>query len=910
MTVVPVPPVGSDLDELLSRFEHLARTSPARPAVLAGDRLLAAGDLDARSNRLARHLQSLGAGPGNFVGIDCGPGIGFMVALLAVVRSGAAYVPLDPSYPRELLACMIESAGVAQVLGRGTCAATFRSAGAVQVTDPLDPALDCLPADAPRARPAPEDPLHAIFTSCSTGEPIAAAVSRGTFSRLLDWYLPRLDLGSRDRVLVLGSPGSSLAQKSLFAALFGGASLILDEQACHDPARRLKLVRDQAPTLLAGAHALVHPLLEAAAPDGYAEFRALRLAVLGGDPVPLSALRPWLTHPACRAEVLATYGFAECGDLCTSLRLHRGNLDDIPPRALGREIPEVTVSIRDEDLAPVPDGEAGELCIGGSGLGGGYLGDPARSRRAFALAGGIFRSGDLARRLPGGTLEFLGRAGGPAQGRPVSIEDLEARLEQHPAVGRALARIHGGRLIAYVTPSDASGGLVTLRAHQWAQRHREALARSGGTRDGEALDEWTGTTVARLRRFGPRRVFEIGCGTGRILSRLAADVECYWASDFSKVAIDALLANPPAPNLRLCCRPADDFSGVPERYFDTVVIHSVAHCFPDTGYLARVLEGAARCLKPGGRIFLGDLRSRALLAARHAESLRHHAAAGTTCGQLREQLARRLAESTELALDPAWFDHAGIPGLSHIEIQLRRGIHCTAATTYHYDAILHVGEKPALQLVTKWRQWDRLNLEQLEAILAESKAEGVVAGIPDARLHSRLGFLRALEHSPEDGPLPFAPSPPSSALTAEQLHVVAEANGFRAHVRWRGNGSAGLLDVMFLPAGSGLLPLWPVQATPPPLAHEPHSEVSPAHFPATLRQHLAARWPNQPLPAEFVLLDEFPLTPDGRIDPAALPLPGHPPPPRDPAPPQSAGLPIRQADRTQPGQLSGIVHRD
>ncbi len=509
-------------------------------------------------------------------------------------------------------------------------------------------------------------------------------------------------------------------------------------------------------------------------------------------------------------------------------------------------------------------------------------------------------------------LEFLGRAGSPGSGSrsPLAVGDLEARLEQHPAVGRAAARVHDGRLIAYVTPADASGGLVALRASQWDQRHREALAQAGATRPGGEPDEWTETTVARLRKFGRRRIFEIGCGTGGLLARLAADTECYWASDLSKVAIDALQAARPGPNVRLCCRPADDFSGVPEGYFDTVVIHSVAHCFPDAGYLARVLGGAARVLKPGGRIFLGDLRSRALLAARHADALRQRATPGTTCGQLREQLARRLDGSTELALDPAWFDQAGIPGLSHLEIQLRRGSQTTVATTYHSDAILHVGEKPALQLVNKWRQWERLNLEQLEAVLAESSGELVIAGIPDARACSRLGFLRALEHSAETGPLPFAPSSPSSALTAEQLHAVAEANGFRAHVRWRGNGSAGLLDVMFLPAGSGLLPLWPVPATTPPLVREPFSEVSPANLAATLHRHLAGSLPAHLLPAAFVKLGEFPLAPDGQVDRAALPVPADSGGSSDHDSRVPTGFPERQPDRGTLSPLSGITRRD
>jgi hypothetical protein len=162
--------------------------------------------------------------------------------------------------------------------------------------------------------------------------------------------------------------------------------------------------------------------------------------------------------------VVNTYGPTECTDICAFHRLERGNLDDFGFVPLGREIPNVTVTIRDEDLASLPDGELGELCISGTGLGGGYLNDPERTSRAFALAGGIYRTGDLARRLPCGTLEFRGRADHQVKvnGFRIELGEIELVLAAHEAVREAVVIAKDSRLIAHVqgTPADLKSHLA------------------------------------------------------------------------------------------------------------------------------------------------------------------------------------------------------------------------------------------------------------------------------------------------------------------------------------------------------------------------------------------------------------------------------------------------------------------
>ena len=452
MTVAPLRQETSALDGLLAPFETLAAKVPHRTAVVAGPCQLTAGELDARASRLARHLHDGGAGPGSWIGLGFDRSPELIVALLAVVKAGAGYVPLDPSYPRERLAHMIRSAGLGRIVSRTGLAEIFRAAGDTQVTDVL--ALDGQEAAYNPSRPtaSPDDPLYAIFTSGSTGQPKAASVFRRNFANLLDWYIRETALGPDDTTLVISSPSFDLTQKNLFAPLLTGGRLVLDDGTLYDISRILRLIREHRVTLLNCTPSAFYPLVDAAAADGYAALATLRFAVLGGEPISIPRLRAWLEHPSCKAEVMNSYGPTECADICAFHRLHRGNLGDFPFVPLGREIPNVTVTIRDEDLAPLPDGELGELCIAGAGLGGGYLGDPEKTRRAFALAHSLYRTGDLARRLPCGTLEFRGRADHQVKvnGYRIELGEIEIALAQHDAVREAVVLARDGRLIAHI----------------------------------------------------------------------------------------------------------------------------------------------------------------------------------------------------------------------------------------------------------------------------------------------------------------------------------------------------------------------------------------------------------------------------------------------------------------------------
>lgn len=451
--------VSASPDRWIDAFERHARLHPSTPAVITSFGTITYAELSARSNRIANSLTSQGIGRGNYVGLGLHRGPDLPAALLGIIKSGAAYIPLDPGYPAARIEQMISSAKLEHVVTHSGLADQFPQVKTIRVDDPA--ISESSPED-PRRDIGHDDLLYAIFTSGSTGQPKAASVYHRGFENLLNWYTTELALGPDDRTLVISSPSFDLTQKNFFAPLITGGILILDDCQTYDISRISALIRDHGVTLVNCTPSAFYPLVDAAATQGFAALSSLRFAVLGGEPISISRLRPWLESSNCRAEVVNSYGPTECTDICAFHRLHRGNLDAYSFVPLGREIPNVEVSIRGESLEALPDGEIGELCISGAGIGGGYLNDPIRTAEVFN--GGIYRTGDLAKRLPDGILEFRGRADHQVKvnGFRIELGEIEIALNQNDAVREAVVIASGDRLIAHI---QGSADVSALREH-------------------------------------------------------------------------------------------------------------------------------------------------------------------------------------------------------------------------------------------------------------------------------------------------------------------------------------------------------------------------------------------------------------------------------------------------------------
>ncbi|GAA3379182.1 non-ribosomal peptide synthetase DhbF [Streptomyces sannanensis] len=422
-------------------FMAQVRKTPDAVALVAGDTTLTFRELDARANRFAHVLVERGVGPEGVVALVLPRSVELVVAMLGVMKAGAAYLPVDPGYPRSRIAFMLEDACPALV-----------------VDDPsFVSATDGRPDSDPEVRLDPRHPAYVIYTSGSTGHPKGVMVSHAGIAGLVAAQVERFAIDSGSRVLQFASPSFDASVSELYTALLAGAAVVLPP-----PGSPLAALTDPAARI---THVTVVPSVLAAVPEGGLNVRTL---VVAGEACPAELVERW----AAGRRMINAYGPTEA-TVCATMSDPLSPGSGVP--SIGRPIANTRVYVLDGGLRPVPPGVAGELYVAGGGLARGYLNRAGLTAERFVAdpfgpAGSrMYRTGDLVRWGSGGCLEFVGRADEQVKVRGFRIEpgEVEAVLSAHPDVERCAVVVREERLVGYLVPACA--GAVpdpeVMRAH-------------------------------------------------------------------------------------------------------------------------------------------------------------------------------------------------------------------------------------------------------------------------------------------------------------------------------------------------------------------------------------------------------------------------------------------------------------
>jgi amino acid adenylation domain-containing protein len=427
--------------------------SPAVVADVADVARLTYGELNRRANRLAHRLRKLGVGPEDVVAVRIPRSPELIVAVLAVLKAGGAYLPIDPAHPAERTRYVLDDAGARLLLTGEDVDAAGESAE--------DPGVEV----------TPDHLAYVIYTSGSTGAPKGTELRHAGLSNLCAWHRRLYGVGPDDRSTLVAGPGFDASVWEVWPYLAAGAAIHLPAAGTvTSPPALAAWLAEQRITF----SFLPTPLAEAVLAEPLPAGLALRALLTGGD-------RLHRRPPAGAPFLLVNhYGPTECTVVTTAGAVEPAG-DRLP--ALGGPIANTRVYLLDRALAPLPAGVPGELCVAGVSLARGYRRRPALTAERFVPdpfgepGSRLYRTGDLARRLPSGELEFLGRIDHQVKLRGVRLElgEIEAVLAQHPEVRQAAVLLREGRLVAYV---GGTGGEMALRSFL-AARVPEAMVPSG-----------------------------------------------------------------------------------------------------------------------------------------------------------------------------------------------------------------------------------------------------------------------------------------------------------------------------------------------------------------------------------------------------------------------------------------------
>ncbi|CAJ5682465.1 syringomycin synthetase [Burkholderia pseudomallei] len=454
------------------RFEAQAARTPEAIAVACGAHALSYAALNRRANRLAHYLRAHGAGPERVVALALERSVDMMVGLLGILKSGSAYLPLDPAYPAERLAYIVDDARPALLLTEAALRDDWRDAGApVVLLDADGPAIDACPDHNPDAAAGRDartlsSLAYVIYTSGSTGRPKGVMIEHRNLANLLGAMGEQPGIGAHDVLLAVTSLSFDIAALELFLPLLHGArAVIAARDDAADPARLAHLIESSGASLMQATPSTWRMLAQHGWPRSA---RPLTL-LCGGEALPPALAERLLAHvPA----IWNLYGPTETTVWSTVRRVTTPVVD------IGGPIANTQVYVLDERLRPAPIGVAGELYIGGAGVARGYLNRPELTRERFVddpfrRGGRLYRTGDLARRRADGNLEYLGRNDFQVKIRGFRIElgEIEAQLAKaHGVQGVALAArdtpTADKRLVAYYV-GDASA--AALREHAAAR---------------------------------------------------------------------------------------------------------------------------------------------------------------------------------------------------------------------------------------------------------------------------------------------------------------------------------------------------------------------------------------------------------------------------------------------------------
>ena len=848
--------------DVVARIGQIAATRPGHLALTDGATHMTYAELWRDSDRLAGRLAAAGVAPETRVGVLIERGCAWIVAMLAVLKTRATYVALSAKMPTDMIAGCCADGTIELLLVSGTAKDQMDGNGLDGVACLVFGQSDDSVAD---FRPAPIDPglaAYMIFTSGSTGKPKPVVVEHRALDNLVTWHSREYATADADvRATQLASATFDAHIWEIFPYLCSGATVrIVDEATRLDMGKLARLLAQEAIT-----HTfLPTPLAEAfmSMVDG-STLPAVRFLLTGGD-----ALKRTQWHGTAR--LVNHYGPTEGAVVATSGYVDGG--DGLPP--IGLPIDGVRTTVLDEDGHRVAVSGLGNLHIAGRNLARVYFGDPRATAASFvpdpASADGqrMYRTGDIVWEHGDGQLQYVSRIDAQIKVRGIRIEPAEverAILSTQSVTDACVVKsaTRDNTLVAFVAmdadaspdedPDSSVGEWSALYDDVYAGGREDEFTGWNSSYDGTPIERgqmrsWAQATADRILRYGRnRKVFELGVGSGILLTRLAAEVQSYQGCDLSSRGIDWVRNRVQrelpdlASSICLDRAAAHEIDAGSHGKHDMVIVNSVVQYFPDRAYLENVLDAVYSMVNPGGVLFIGDVRDFRLQPVFLDSVQRFNDQQGHHDGRTGDD---------ELFVDPAlFFVWAQARQLTaDIRVLPKNSPHDNELSRFRYDVVIHRREPQPVHSPGQRHDWidERLSINEAELLSLSDLDSFVIERIPYV----------------DDPTLVF------------ELTRIFEDRDWSTEAILNGQ-----------PAGHFALQVFKREAGPP--AAPAHDSMAADRLTSSPRRHdqrivaairgqLADSLPGYMVPDLILVRDRLPLTDNGKVDRRALeraPLP-------------------------------------
>ncbi|OBY78851.1 hypothetical protein BBG47_14435 [Paenibacillus sp. KS1] len=914
---------------VIQKFELCSEVYSEKVAVKCNDETLTYTQLNESSNQLAHYLIESDVGPGSMVAICMDRSINMVVAILGVLKAGAAYVPLDPQYPMERVKFILEETQAEYVIC--TASLQYHIPEAWQTKTIL---LDSLDTKKSRTNPnitrLAEHTAYIIFTSGTTGQPKGVCITNGNMVRLFTQTEQLFNFDHMDVWTLFHSFSFDFSVWEIFGCLlYGGTLIIVPFEVSRSPEEFWYLIIREQVTILNQTPSAFWQMTNIVKIQESSAQLKLRKIIFGGEKLSLQHLKVWLHHfQDSQPSLINMYGITETTVHVTYHEIVRSVVLESGVIGIGKPLADLNIYLLDETLQLVGDGQVGEMYISGNGLAKEYLNRPELTAERFIPnpfgAGRLYKTGDLACLMPNGEYKYLGRNDGQVKirGFRIELDEINQVLLNHPMVKDVVTvsekdALDIDKLVSYIVANRTNKARISYseQIDEWKDIFEDVYSQKTDNNDGEELNlagwrssidnksipqnemlEWVNNTVERIQSLKPINVLEIGCGTGLLLTKILPKVRSYIATDLSELVTKQhssdLVSYVASGRLRILNQQASDFSNIEFNSVDTIIINSVIQYFPDGEYFIDVIKKSVARVQPGGVVFIGDVRSKHLMELFYFDCEWSNQDSNVQLSKLNSNILKRRMNEKELLVHPNFFYALSkeIEGITHVEILPKRGKHHNELTKYRYDVILHVGKPitnvlPEISYIDKEKESlstfdiiQKLQLENPDAIAITNIKNNRLAGVIKYKetIDNNTLIPNIKDHRwPSLDPLLDA----EGAYDLDEWEQVFERIGYRSYISWGNVYANGNYDLILTKIGNTLDPkdvfqhkLLEYRNTES--LHSFYNEPSVLKYSQEmskqLRQFLNTKLPSHMIPSSFVSITQIPITVNGKTDFSAL----------------------------------------
>ncbi|WP_343745931.1 non-ribosomal peptide synthase/polyketide synthase [Chitinophaga sp.] len=902
-------PAGQTITAL---FDQQAQKTPGAIALSFGSEQLTYRTLEDRANRLAQYLKNLGVRPGMFVPLCLDRSVELIIGILGILKAGGVYVPIDPEYPKERIRFMLQDTGGNRILTNTAYQALLLEAAPDAVllcTDQMTAALEALPGIPVQTNLTADAVAYVMYTSGSTGKPKGALVTHRNVVSLATGgnFVP---LGPDDVLLSTGSPSFDATTIEYWGMLLNGGQLVMCPQHHFLDNRLLRdEIRNRKVTKMWFTASWFNQLVD----DDIQLFEGLAVVMVGGEKLSEEHIRRFR---AAWPQTTVINGYGPTENTTFSLTYPIDTLIRGKSIPIGRPLGNRTAYVLDAFGNPAPIGVAGELYVGGAGVSAGYLHQPELTAEKFVAdpfsgeqGARLYRTGDRARWLADGTVEYLGRIDDQVKIRgyriePGEIEKVLNSLDEVTAGAVVVKQQAPGekRLVGYYIPDQQAirrkeAQLYLQQVETWKELYETAYTKAeevpdldeefnitgwndsftGGAIAPELMAQWLQDITKVILAESPKRVLEIGSGTGLIYYQLAGHIDRYIGTDFSSVSmaqiqrrIDKKERTYPDTTLKLCA--AHDVTIDEQESVDTIILNSIVQYFPGEQYMTDVLTKCVSLLKGNGTIIIGDVRDLRLLPSFKRRLQLAVLQDRTNIREFNWQVEQEVLKEEELCFSPVYFYQLAniFPEITHINIQWKEADYSNELSLYRYTVIIHVGKEKNV-LRTNWQSWDAL--EDKNSVLDELTADHDIIAlkdVPNPRLWKERLLDLALRSKAVETVRELAAfstkADPETRMVQEIIRL-AKAKGYhyrllvhedplKADLVLERHPFDGIIERATVPA---------VAATTPRTSVPLFPDIC-ALIQRDIRETMARLLPDYMVPTDFVALQQLPLTNNGKTD--------------------------------------------